>query len=185
MFQGLAKPLHDRRLADQRQAFGGGFGRAAQRPVLHHEPPLLLCAPGALDKTIGGKRLGDEVIGAVLDRLHRHRYVAVPRNKDHRQVRIERQDLAEKGKPVHAGHADIADDDAREVGGKSGERFGRAAKDETVKPASSSVCCIALRKSRSSSIRNTDGAALIAQAFLRLTANVVPEGPLSTSIVPP
>ena len=90
----LAQPPDARGVADQRQV-GRRLGRRrAQPPVLEHQPPLLGGVGDGGGEALAVERLGDEVVGAVLQRRHRQLDVAVPGHEQHRQLAVERLDRA-------------------------------------------------------------------------------------------
>jgi hypothetical protein len=68
-----------------------------------------------LDQMLGRERLLDEVVGAVLHRLHGHRNVAVAGDQHHRQFGVDGLHFAQEGHAVHARQADVADHDAAKI----------------------------------------------------------------------
>ena len=101
-----AELLRDSRLADQavRDESPG-----AQHPVLALERRLFQGAVNDDQQAIGLEGFFDEVVGAALQRADGGFDVAVARDHDHRQVRIEILDQVEQLKPVHTAalHPDI------------------------------------------------------------------------------
>ena len=112
----LPDALHREGVADQaRFDLVAAFEAVAQVAHLDDEAALLERAAHDFDEILGRKRLLDEVVGAVLHRLHGHRDVAVAGDQDDGQFGVDGLHLAQEGHAVHARQADVADDDAAEV----------------------------------------------------------------------
>ena len=118
----LAQPLDGRMGAEQagsRPALGLQF--AAQLPVLQHQAPLVTGSAHHLQQLLSTKRLLDEIVGPQAHGLYRGGDVAVPREQDHRQLGVAAHGFLEQGDAVHAGHVDVADDDAGPLGADVGQ----------------------------------------------------------------
>ena len=83
-----------------------------QLAVLADQTALVQRAAHAVEQAFGGKGLFDKVIGALAQRLHRHRHIAMPGDQNHRQIAVALQHAVEQLQAIGAGHAHIADDDA-------------------------------------------------------------------------
>lgn len=118
-----AQALHGGCLPDQRQVVLRLPGCPAKRAIFQHEAALFEGSAGAFHHPFGGKRLGYEVIGAVVERINGHGYIAMAGNEDDRQIRIDLADMVEKFQPGHAGHAHISDNDAVEIFTQSCKRL--------------------------------------------------------------
>ncbi len=94
--QRAAQIFHDRRLPDQRQIAFGVFHGLAKHAVLQHQLALFPCAANAVHKPVGGKRLCDEIVSAILYRLHSHGNIAMAGNQDYWQIRVDYFDTGEK-----------------------------------------------------------------------------------------
>ncbi len=120
----LAQRLHRRRTADQPGLQGLAPGQlATQLADLAAEPAVLQGAPRHVHQALGGEGLFHEVVGAVAHGLHRHGDVAVAGDQHHRQLRVLLAQAGQQLQAVHAGQADVADDDAGEVGAHAPQRF--------------------------------------------------------------
>ena len=184
--QRAAQPFHRRRLADQRQAVLRLLGRIAQRPVLHHQTALFRRPVHALNQPVGGEGLGDEVVDAILDRLHRHGNVAVPGDQDDRNVLIHLQDAVEELQPVDLWHADVGHHHAGEPGVDTGQRLdrrregrhGKAGKLQRLRGRLEQVAVV---------VDQDDGGCVLVHhaALQRKIVKLVPLSPLATSMRPP
>ncbi len=81
---------------------GLGAGAQAQFGVLARHCRGFQCTPHHQQQTIGLERLLDEVVGALLDRLHRHLDVAVAGDHRHRYLRLLAAERLQQSEPVHA-----------------------------------------------------------------------------------
>ncbi|MNF83529.1 hypothetical protein D3C84_658540 [compost metagenome] len=88
----------------------------AQAAVLLYQAAFLQGAAQALQQPLGGEGLFDEVIGAQAHGLHRLWHVAVAGDHQEGQLAVDGLHGLEQGHAIHAGHAQVADDHAREVG---------------------------------------------------------------------
>lgn len=79
--------------------------RPAKRAVFQHEAALFQRAAGAFNHAFGGEWFRDEIIGAVVKGIDRHRHITVAGYEDNRQIGINPADMVEELKPGHAGHA--------------------------------------------------------------------------------
>ncbi len=114
----------DRRGAPHQAGAGGGLlglQLGAQPAVLQAQATLLHAAAHHLHQALGGEGLLQEVPGALAHRLHRGGDVAVAGDQDHRQVGVAAAHLAQQRHAIHAGHADVADDDPGEVVAELGQ----------------------------------------------------------------
>ena len=119
----LAQLLDRRARAHQAAHEHAAVGElAAQRAGLDGAGADLGGAAAEIGEPVGVERLLDEVEGADAHRLDRHRHVAVAGHQDDRQAGVDRLQPAEQRHAVHAGHADVADDDAVEVGAERLQR---------------------------------------------------------------
>jgi hypothetical protein len=89
---------------------------APQVQVLQHQAALVERAAAYLDQQVGGKRLFDEVVGALAHRAHRHRHVAVAGHQDHRQAGCGGDRVTEQLQAVHARQPDVRQHDAAKIG---------------------------------------------------------------------
>ena len=71
---------------------------------------------------IGGEGLGDEIIGALLQRADRHGDIPMTSHQDDGQIRVSRQHCFQQIVPIDARQTDIADDHARQRGRKARQR---------------------------------------------------------------
>ena len=113
----LAHPRHRRRATDQL----GLEPVAAVQPGLElaqfqRQAALVQCPAHHLDQQVGRERLLDEVVCAVLHRLHRQRHVAMAGDQHHRQLGIDLAQGLEQGHAVQARQPDVADHHAGKVG---------------------------------------------------------------------
>ena len=91
-------------------------GGGAQQPVFQHEAAAVERAGGDVGEVLGIERLFDEVVGPLAHGAHGELHVAMAGDEDDRQVGVDVAHPGEERHPVHARHADVADDDAVEAG---------------------------------------------------------------------
>ena len=90
-----------------------------------------------------GEGLFDEVVGAAPHRLDRELDVGMAGDQDHRQVGVDLAQALQQRHAVHAGHADVGDDDAVEARADEVERLlGAGEGADTASPARSSACSV-------------------------------------------
>ncbi len=65
-----------------------------------------------MHEPVGCKRLSDEIIGTVLNGLHRHRNITVASNQDYWQIGVNGFDPGKELETVDLRHADIGNDNA-------------------------------------------------------------------------
>jgi hypothetical protein len=112
----LAQPLHHRRRPDELLHDAGAVRQLApERPVVEREAARGGRLLGQLGHAVGVEGLLEEVVGADLHRLDRHRHVAVAGDEDDGQPAVDAHQLLQERHAVHAGHLDVGDDDARIV----------------------------------------------------------------------
>ena len=124
----LAQPFHHARLADQLLHQHAAIRQLApQRPVVQRQPTGLRGLLGQFGHPVGVERLFQEIEGPHPHRFHGHRHIAMPGDQDHRQAAVLSHQLLEKGHPVHARHADVADNHPWKVWSDAFQRiFGTA-----------------------------------------------------------
>ncbi|MNN13033.1 hypothetical protein D3C81_1260500 [compost metagenome] len=90
-------------------------GLLAQLAVLQHQLALVHGAAQALQQGLRAERLFQEVVGALVHGLHRHRHVAMAGQEDHRQLAVQLLRPLQQAETIQAGHAHVAQDHAGKV----------------------------------------------------------------------
>ncbi len=93
-----------------------------QQPVLQNEPAAVYRATGHIGQMLGGEGFFHEIVGTLAHCLDRELHVAMPRDEDDRDVGVDLAHAPQQRHAVHAGHADVGDDDAVEGGADEIER---------------------------------------------------------------
>jgi hypothetical protein len=88
---------------------------SAKLPVLQDERAPVEGATRRVGQVLRCERLLDEIVGALPHRLHRKLHVTVAGDQDNGNVGIDFADASHQRHAVHAGHADIRNDDAVEA----------------------------------------------------------------------
>ena len=97
-----------------------------EAPVLEHQPAQTETAPHHVGEAVGGKRLLDEIVGALAHRLHRHRDATMAGHEDHRNLAVAPEHLGQAGQAVHARQAHVAHHHPTETGVELSQRSLRA-----------------------------------------------------------
>ena len=116
--------LHGRRGADQlvegqflAQAHAEGVHLAPEEAALNHAPHDVL-------ELVKDQGLGEIVVGAFLEGLHRRGDRGIARHHDDLDRFVLSLDLAEKLEAVHVGHSDVGDGGVEEFGSNRGQGLG-------------------------------------------------------------